>query len=331
MHVKATFIYLIMLIVSNLVGLEGESFLYNSKYTGDSRKEYVKFSVRESKHSDKQLTRAGIVTMIMDAPATILICHGFMCDKSDVSFLRLLFKRFNTFMFDFRAHGDLKKDQCCTFGFNESYDIIGAVKYIKSRPELKDKPVIVYAFSMGAVASILAQSREKNLFDAMILDCPFESSDDVINRGLDNLYINFFGCKIPMPFKSLLKQCVYHPYTQSVVKYILKTITPLDSMDVPTCIFPVYPIKAAQKIIAPCLFIACKHDDRAPVHAVKKVFQAIKGPKRLWITNGRRHYDSIFYNLEKYGYKINSFIDKVLDKRWNTKKNNKTKIDLESF
>ncbi len=308
-----------------------EATLYNAKYTDGRHKELVTFSVQESSHSDKQLTRSGILTIVPNASITLLICHGFMCDKSDISFLRLLFKDFNTFMFDFRAHGDFKEDQCCTFGLNESYDVVAAVKYIKSRPELKDKPLIVYALSMGAVASIIAQARENNLFDAMILDCPFESSDNLISRGLDHLYINFFSCKIPVPFKSLLKQCAYHPYTQSLVKHVLKAIAQLDSTEVQTCIFPIYTYKEAQNIKVPCLFIACKHDDKAPVYAVKKVFNAVKAPKRLWVTNGRRHYDSIFHNPEKYFYKVNRFINKVLNNEWELKNADKIKVDAELF
>ena len=32
----------------------------------------------------------------------------------------------------------------------------------------------------------------------------------------------------------------------------------------------------------------------------------------LWLTNGRRHFDSYFYNPEKYMKEVRSFIDKVV-------------------
>ena len=40
---------------------------------------------------------------------------------------------------------------------------------------------------MGAAAAIIAQAREKNLFDAMMLDCPFDSTDKLIERGINQL------------------------------------------------------------------------------------------------------------------------------------------------
>src|SRR5262249_51019337 len=56
----------------------------------------------------KRIERNGVLVRYKDAIATVLICHGFMCDKFDVSFLRRLFKkgRYNVMSFDFRAHGE---------------------------------------------------------------------------------------------------------------------------------------------------------------------------------------------------------------------------------
>jgi hypothetical protein len=33
----------------------------------------------------------------------------------------------------------------------------------------------------------------------------------------------------------------------------------------------------------------------------------------LWLTNGRRHFDSYFYNPEKYIKEIRAFIDEVVN------------------
>ncbi len=35
--------------------------------------------------------------------------------------------------------------------------------------------------------------------------------------------------------------------------------------------------------------------------------------KVLWLTNGRRHFDSYFYNPEKYVKEIRTFIDKAVN------------------
>jgi pimeloyl-ACP methyl ester carboxylesterase len=288
----------------------------------------ITFTSEKSAHCHDTITRHGILTINPNAKATLLICHGFMCDQRDVSFLRLLFKNYNTLTFDFRGHGDIPSDEPCTLGYNEYHDVIGAVNFVKSHPLLKDKPLCVYGFSMGAVSSLIAQSKDPSLFDVMVLDCPFESTDNLLDRGLDRITINFFGYEFPFPCASLLKRCAYHPYTQSLVKSVFKVAAQMDATQIKTHIHPVYPVKHAQKIYTPCLFIACKNDKTAPVYAVKKVFDNVKGPKRLWITNGRRHYDSIFHNPDKYFYKINRFIEKSLnDKLWKSRVRTKVICD----
>ena len=49
----------------------------------------------------------------------------------------------------------------------------GAVRFIKNHKDLNKVPLIAYGFSMGSAACILAQARDKDLFDALILICSF--------------------------------------------------------------------------------------------------------------------------------------------------------------
>ena len=42
--------------------------------------------------SAKRIIRKGVLTRFDDAQATILMCHGFMCDKFDIGILRRLFR-----------------------------------------------------------------------------------------------------------------------------------------------------------------------------------------------------------------------------------------------
>ena len=298
------------------------------KYVTDGSLEYVRFPVQESLFSEKTFMRRGILIKRQKAKATVLVCHGYMCDKYDVSFLHVMFKDYNSVGFDFRAHGEEKEGQCCTFGRDESYDVIGAVKYIKSHPELKKLPLFVYGFSMGAAAAILAQAREQNLFDGMILDCPFDSTDKLIDRGIDQLRIRIFGYEMALPGSSLLKTYAYNPYVQSVLKQIMRTFTKIDTVDVDTCISPVFPEEAIKYVNIPCFFIGCINDDKAPEEAVLSVYRGAKGFKRCWIDcEGVRHFDTIFKQMHKYFYKVDRFIIKVLDGSYKKKKKEKLHRD----
>jgi len=264
--------------------------------------------------STKRIIRKGILAYYDNAEATILVCHGFMCDKFDAGVLRRIFprRRFNIMTFDFRAHGENPEGQYCTFGCDEALDVIAATKFIKSHSALKNKPVIVYGFSMGAVAAIEAQARDSSLFEGMILDCPFDSTENVLKRGLANVKFTIFGYEFSIPCRSLLERYAFHPYIQSLVKAILRTVAHIDSQKIHINMCRISPAQSAQKITVPSLFIHCKNDEKISVDGIRSVFNGAAGHKILWLTEGRRHFDSYFYNPEKYTERIRSFLNQLL-------------------
>jgi uncharacterized protein len=279
-----------------------------SNVHGDTVVEPISFYAQRTTNSQDRIVRQGALKTKKDAPATVVICHGYMCDKNDTGFLRSVFKDYNVLTFDFRAHGQNTARQYCTFGHDEAHDVIGAVNFVKSRPEIANKPIIAYGFSMGAVSAIEAQSRQGKLFDAMVLDCPFDSSDFLLARGFEKLKLNLFGLVVPMPGRFILQKYAYNPYVQSLVKTLLKTVAKMDATEIKTRIMPVSPVESVEKVSVPCFFITCKNDEKVPVDSVVAVYAGAKGYKRMWITNGRRHFDSFFYNPEKYVHRVNDFI-----------------------
>lgn len=276
--------------------------------------EYITLNVPKSRNSTQKIVRFGRLIRYPTAQATILICHGFMTDKHDVAFLRNMFPKgkFNFMTFDFRAHGENCEGQKCTLGRDEALDVITAAHFLKSHPHVSGKPIVVYAFSMGAVAAIEAQSQD-NLFAAMILDCPFDSSENMIKRSLEKLQFTLFGYDFSIPARTLLEKYAFHPYVQSLIKGILKTISHFDTKNIDVRVYPINPAQSVQNITVPCFFIHCKNDEKISVDAVKNIYNnANASYKQLWLTNGRRHFDSYFYNPERYVKEIRSFIDKVV-------------------
>src|SRR5438876_912966 len=179
-----------------------------TKERGDIIVEHVVLEPRAGHCSQDTIERKAVLARCKNAKATILVCHGFMCDRYDVGILRKVFKKsqFNVMTFDFRAHGEDREGQYCTFGRDESLDVIAAAQFLRNHPELQGIPLFVYGFSMGAVSAIEAQALALNLFDAMILDCPFESSEKVIQSGLKELKCTLFGCEFDMPGKEFLQK-----------------------------------------------------------------------------------------------------------------------------
>jgi len=312
--------------------LEQSSVRVDEKYLVKSHLEPINFTSNSPFYDDNGLvtiTRKGFLLKKPTAQATVLVCHGFMCDKFDSAFLRMIFPMCcNVMTFDFRAHGEnVSEHQYCTFGRDEANDVIAAVNYLKSRPDIGHLPIVAFGFSMGAVAAIQAQAAYPNLFKAMILDCPYDHSKNVIKQGLENLKFSFFGYRFSLPGKQLLEQYAFHPYVQSFLKAVLKTVANMDATATNTYIYPVSPMDSIKNVKVPCLFIHCINDEKVPVSAAKNLFNGASGYKRLWLTLGRRHFDSFFYNPEKYVYKINRFIQKVLDLSLADKAQQKIKED----
>src|SRR5690606_36416781 len=132
------------------------------------------------------------------------------------------------------------------------------VKFIRNHPHIRTKKVCAYAFSMGTSAAIEAQAYDAQLFDAMILDCPPDSSENMVKRGLENLKITFLGYEFAFPGQSLLQEYAFHPYVQELVKSILKAVAKLDTRNIVTNLQPVSPIDSIKKVTVPCFFIHCK-------------------------------------------------------------------------
>lgn len=293
----------------------------------------VMLKVQEREDSPTTIFRGGILMYNPRARATVVICHGFMCDKFDIAFLYHLFpkKEFNCLIFDFRAHGEHAANQLCTLGKDEALDVAAAAQFCRHHQLLKDKPLLVYAFSMGAVSAIEAQSKNSSLFDAMILDCPFDSTENIIKRALGGVQFSIFGYQFSMPGKSLLEKYAFHPYIQTLVKAVLRAVSPLDAKNINICAAPVVPMETVSKITVPCFFIHCKNDEKVSVEGIKQIFSKAGGYKRLWITNGRHHFDSFFYNSIKYKHEVRQFARDSTHNRLPLNKHNKIDEDADDL
>lgn len=275
--------------------------------------EEVRFFVRKDHQSNEFLERKGVMVKRGDAPATILLLHGYGVDKYTMSPFRLLLRDYNCLSFDFRAHGEHADDEESTLGFDEVHDIFGAVDFVKSDPDLKDKPLIVVGFSMGAVSAIEAQSIDSDLFTAMFLDTPFSSSAEVLKRGMQDVKFDLFGYQFGMPGQSLIRDHAFNPYVQPVLRMLLRLKTSLNSSKINTMAKETAPSESIKKITIPAYFVVTKKDEKVSVDDVKTVYDGHFGPKGMWVANGRNHCDAVFFNPEKYEQVLNEFIQNVLN------------------
>ena len=276
--------------------------------------EDVVLQVPEDDKGHVSLRRGELITRA-NAPATIILFHGFKSKRSDVRPLRtFIFGDYNTLIFDFRAHGVYAHpSECCSFGADEVKDIKAAVDFVRTHPQLKDKPVIAYGISMGAAAAIEAQSRYDNkLFDALIIDSPFDSMENLVGRGLHNLHYTFLGIDVLLPLRTLLKKEMYSPFIDRILKASLRLVG-LDGTSVPTCLKPVSPLESIKNVTVPCLIIGCSQDNTTPFEAFESVYEnAATNKKELWIVDGNGHCDTFSHKPEEYIHRVRNFLTCIL-------------------
>lgn len=276
-----------------------------------SQPAFTKVALQVQEEDGTVLVRPGELVMRPHAKGTVLLCHGFKRDSTDTRVLRTLFKDYNTLIFDFRAHGWLRGNECCSFGKHEIRDIQAAVQFIKEHEQLKDLPLFGYGMSMGAATLILAQANEP-MFDALILDSPFDTMENVINLGLERLTFSIGGYDMAKPVKRVLSWYAFNPNMNSTLKFMLKMVG-MDATAIATCVQPVKPAEEMKKITTPCLVIGCEKDEQVPKDAFERVHAAAASKnKHLWISQGRGHVDSFFSQPEQYYDKIAHFLDKTL-------------------
>ncbi len=272
----------------------------------------TKVALQVQEEDGSVLVRPGELLLRPNAKGTVLLCHGFKRDLTDTRVIRTLFPEYNTLIFDFRAHGAHKGSECCSFGQHEVRDIQAAVQFIREHEKLRDLPLFGYGMSMGAATLILAQAQDP-LFDALILDSPFDAMENVINTGLERLTFSIGGYDMAAPLKKVLSWYAFNPNMNGTLKFLLKTVG-MDATDVATCIQPVKPAQAIAQVQVPCFIIGCEADQQVPKDAFVRVHAAAPSTgKQLWISAGRGHVDSYFSQPEEYREKITAFLNAMLD------------------
>ena len=131
------------------------------------------------------------------APA-LLLCHDLGEDKSRLINTAVPLSRvgYSLFLFDFRGHG--ASGGSCTLGLAEKRDILGALDYLASRPDIDKRRFGFVGAGMGAHAGILA-ARDRKEIRALVLDSPYPDVRSIVARSLgDNELIQKYVTPVPL-------------------------------------------------------------------------------------------------------------------------------------
>ena len=160
-----------------------------------------------------------------DPKGVVVLLHGM--DGLDASSLlpQAVFLNeagYAVFVQDMRAHGRSGGERI-GLAFEEMQDVIPVLDWIKSDPELTDKPVILLGLSMGGAVAIRTAAMRPEV-DAVISVSAYASIDRMISHGMRLMDFPEAGIQLFAPFSKLGMLTVYGvwPANASPVKDISK-------------------------------------------------------------------------------------------------------------
>lgn len=182
---------------------------------------------------------------------------------------------------DLRGQGE-GADGPCTYGINESLDVLSAIKWIRSNNDTKDKPISVFGFSVGASAALLASTKTEDI-SALIIDSAIYDFKLTTKMALKKM----FG----------LIGTLFVPITiQFYSKFANVNANRLNFVD------SAHWLKA-KKI----LMIHGEKDRVSDISLANAAFEKIKIKKEIWITDSE-HTHAFFDHQAKYILRVTDFI-----------------------
>jgi len=244
--------------------------------------------VQVSFQSTDGLTLNGYFYGNLAAREAIIICHGFHGAAHDMheATVSVQAAGYNALTFDFRSCGS-SGGKHTSVGFWEVQDLIGAVNYLKTRPEIDPERIGVYGVSMGGSTAIMAAERCPAI-KAMVTDCAFASLDTILSVNFRHFY------RLP-PFL-FSRTAVW--WSRRFARIGGKKVEPIESLQQ----------MSREGRAIPHMVIHGGSDRTIPCSEAKLLYEAATGPKELWIVPEADHVVGMYYDREEYVARIARFL-----------------------
>ena len=181
-------------------------------------------------------------------------------------------------MFDFRNHGESGPDPnkgIGGVGLKEYQDVVAAMDYISGRDDIKEANVGFVSFCMGANATIIAMSKNPEVFSRV--KCLFAVqpiSMEVFVRTYIGKFVTHTGAKLLMP---IIKKWV-----------VWRGAYPLNKMS---------PREYARNIKVPTMYVQAKNDPWTELSDIQGFYKDTPdNPKDFfWIENTKHRFETYSY------------------------------------
>lgn len=219
---------------------------------------------------------------------TIIVCHGWPGDKSDMRGLTEALGRsgFDVLAFDFRGWGESDGGPV-TLGYRESQDVVGAVRFVRERRAGRAGRIGAVGLSMGAAAAILAAARTPEI-EAVVADSSYARLDQEVHR---------VSTKLWRPLS---------PLAHSSARWLGERL-------IGTSLTCVSPVEAIGRISPrPVLIIHGTRDRLTDVQDAHLLYQASGDPKALWLVERAGHAQTRRIRPAEYDRRIVGFFRQYL-------------------
>ncbi len=184
-----------------------------------------------------------------DKHATVIYSHGLFRSRRELleRAVELVKLGYGALLYDSRNHG-LSGPARVSLGYNERFDVEGAVRYLHDEVQTKDS-IVLFGISMGATAALFAASETPDV-TAVISDSSFLSFKNTIDHHL-SLFLHLPSFPVG-----------------NELRFFIEQRASFDGSKFDT-------VEAVKKLgDRPVLFIAAAHDRRMPPEIAEQLYKA---------------------------------------------------------
>jgi uncharacterized protein len=221
-----------------------------------------------------------------NSEATIILLHGH--GGKGIAMIyhasALVAKGYSVFSYDQRAHGSSAGD-VCTSGWKEADDVIAALDYLKTRPDVDPERIGALGLSLGGQAALLAAAREERL-------------RAVIAEGPGATCLADHGGR-----PNSLQRWINYPtnWLFHIVFSLMNGFRPTQG------------IRNTIADIAPRPILLISSGRKSERHFTQLFYEAAQEPKDLWVVPAARHAEVYFQDAKAYQKRIVDFFDRAFE------------------
>lgn len=218
-------------------------------------------------------------------PKAVVVVHGIDANRSAVlpEAEAIAGAGYHVLLIDLRGHG-LSEGHQNSYGYREALDVLAAVEYAASLPDVAHIGAV--GTSLGGAAVARAAAIDSRL-EAVVITSSFSSLPEAVTDAFDNMAL------LPRwPFAPLIvfwaEQRVGIKISEVNSTRDLATLSPRAVM-----------------------IIHGTADDLFPVYHAKKMFNAAGQPKTLWLIEGMGHESPVIGREAEYQSRVISFFEQA--------------------